>query len=129
MIGKPSGSRPKSLTRPATFSTEELLQHERAALGTAAHGAAAVVPVVSAETVDPRSMALWYALDRVQWAREHKHGSDGVVLLNRYTTVYRAVYEPALGKQVVVDIDEQVWFGLSQAQIETHAANKVRAAR
>ena len=49
---------------------------------------------VSAETVDPRSMALWYALDRVQWAREHKHGSDGVVLLNRYT-LSNAVYQSA----------------------------------
>jgi dTMP kinase len=49
---------------------------------------------VSAETVDPRSMALWYALDRVQWAREHRHGSGGVVLLNRYT-LSNAVYQSA----------------------------------
>ena len=49
---------------------------------------------VSAETVDPRSMALWYALDRVQWVREHKHGLDGVVLLNRYT-LSNAVYQSA----------------------------------
>jgi dTMP kinase len=49
---------------------------------------------VSAQTVDPRSMALWYALDRVQWARDRKPGSDGVVLLNRYT-LSNAVYQSA----------------------------------
>jgi dTMP kinase len=48
---------------------------------------------VSADTVDPRSMALWYALDRVQWARDRKP-SDGVVLLNRYT-LSNAVYQSA----------------------------------
>ena len=48
---------------------------------------------VSAETVDPRSMALWYALDRVQWARDRKP-ADGVVLLNRYT-LSNAVYQSA----------------------------------
>jgi len=49
---------------------------------------------VSAQTVDPRSMALWYALDRVQWARDRKPVSDGVVLLNRYT-LSNAVYQSA----------------------------------
>jgi dTMP kinase len=49
---------------------------------------------VSAQTVDPRSMALWYALDRAQWARDRKPVSDGVVLLNRYT-LSNAVYQSA----------------------------------
>jgi dTMP kinase len=49
---------------------------------------------VSAQTVDPRSMALWYALDRVQWARDRKPASDGVVLLNRYV-LSNAVYQSA----------------------------------
>ena len=47
---------------------------------------------VSAETVDPRSMALWYALDRLQWARSFRPG--GVVLLNRYV-LSNAVYQSA----------------------------------
>jgi hypothetical protein len=51
------------------------------------------------------------------------------VLLNRYTTTYRAVYEPAPNKQVVVDIDEQTWLQLTQTDIEKHAEGKVRAAR
>jgi dTMP kinase len=49
---------------------------------------------VSAQTVDPRSMALWYALDRVQWARDRKPVSEGVVLLNRYV-LSNAVYQSA----------------------------------
>jgi len=49
---------------------------------------------VSAQTVDPRSMALWYALDRAQWARDRKPADDGVVLLNRYT-LSNAVYQSA----------------------------------
>src|SRR6266511_2463740 len=49
---------------------------------------------VSAQSVDPRSMALWYALDRVQWARDRKPATDGVVLLNRYT-LSNAVYQSA----------------------------------
>jgi dTMP kinase len=49
---------------------------------------------VSAQTVEPRSMALWYALDRAQWARDRKPVSDGVVLLNRYT-LSNAVYQSA----------------------------------
>lgn len=48
----------------------------------------------SAQSVDPRSMALWYALDRVQWARDRKPVPDGVVLLNRYT-LSNAVYQSA----------------------------------
>jgi len=48
---------------------------------------------VSAETVDPRSMALWYALDRLQWARSFS-APDGVVLLNRYV-LSNAVYQSA----------------------------------
>jgi dTMP kinase len=44
-----------------------------------------------AMTVDPRSMALWYALDRAQWAQDRKPGS---VLLNRYT-LSNAVYQSA----------------------------------
>src|SRR2546423_5194591 len=48
---------------------------------------------VSAASVDPRSMALWYALDRVQWARS-RPPSDGVVLLNRYV-LSNAVYQSA----------------------------------
>jgi dTMP kinase len=47
---------------------------------------------VSAQTVDPRSMALWYALDRVQWARSFT--PSGVVLLNRYV-LSNAVYQSA----------------------------------
>ena len=49
---------------------------------------------LSAQTVDPRSMALWYALDRVQWARDRKPAPDGMVLLNRYT-LSNAVYQSA----------------------------------
>jgi dTMP kinase len=49
---------------------------------------------VSAQDVDPRSMALWYATDRAQWARDRKPHSDGVVLLNRYT-LSNAVYQSA----------------------------------
>ncbi len=46
---------------------------------------------VTADSVDPRSMALWYALDRVQWARDRKPGS---YILNRYT-LSNAVYQSA----------------------------------
>jgi len=49
---------------------------------------------VSAQTVDPRSMALWYALDRAQWARDRKPRDDDVVVLNRYT-LSNAVYQSA----------------------------------
>jgi len=49
---------------------------------------------VSAQTVDPRSMALWYALDRAQWARDRKPRDDEVVVLNRYT-LSNAVYQSA----------------------------------
>jgi dTMP kinase len=38
-------------------------------------------------------MALWYALDRVQWARS-RSSSGGVVLLNRYV-LSNAVYQSA----------------------------------
>jgi dTMP kinase len=51
---------------------------------------------VSAQDVDPRSMALWYATDRAQWARDRKPHRDGVVLLNRYT-LSNAVYQSARG--------------------------------
>lgn len=51
------------------------------------------------------------------------------VLLNRYSTTYRAVYQVAPEKQVVVDIDEQVWMKLSQEQIARAAELKVKAAR
>lgn len=50
------------------------------------------------------------------------------VLLNRYTTTYRAVYEVAPNKQAVVDIDEQTWLRLTQGEIDSHAAGKVGAA-
>lgn len=49
---------------------------------------------VSAQTVDPRSMSLWYALDRVRWARDRQPTVDGIVLLNRYT-LSNAVYQSA----------------------------------
>jgi thymidylate kinase len=48
---------------------------------------------VSAQTLDPQSMALWYATDRAQWARDRKP-VDGIVLLNRYT-LSNAVYQSA----------------------------------
>lgn len=51
------------------------------------------------------------------------------VMLNRYTTTYRAVYEVAPKKQAVVDIDEQTWLGLSQAEIDRRTMNKVQTAR
>src|SRR5207244_6487047 len=57
---------------------------------------------VSAQTVDPRSMALWYALDRAQWARDRKPVSDGVVLLNRYT-LSNAVYQSARSGEDLFD--------------------------
>jgi dTMP kinase len=47
---------------------------------------------VTADTVDPRSMALWYALDRAQWARDRKPREDGHVILNRYV-LSNAVYQ------------------------------------
>ncbi len=57
---------------------------------------------VSAQTVDPRSMALWYALDRAQWARDRKPSPDGVVLLNRYT-LSNAVYQSARSGEDLFD--------------------------
>jgi dTMP kinase len=57
---------------------------------------------VSAETVDPRSMALWYALDRLQWARDWKPRDDGVVILNRYT-LSNAVYQSARSGEDLFD--------------------------
>jgi dTMP kinase len=57
---------------------------------------------VSAQTVDPRSMALWYALDRAQWARDRKTAPDGVVLLNRYT-LSNAVYQSARSGEDLFD--------------------------
>jgi dTMP kinase len=57
---------------------------------------------VSAQTVDPRSMALWYAMDRAQWARDRKPFRDGVVLLNRYT-LSNAVYQSARSGEDLFD--------------------------
>jgi dTMP kinase len=57
---------------------------------------------VSAQTVDPRSMALWYALDRAQWARDRKPSPDGIVLLNRYT-LSNAVYQSARSGEDLFD--------------------------
>jgi len=57
---------------------------------------------VSAQTVDPRSMALWHALDRSQWTRDRKRSPDGVVLLNRYT-LSNAVYQSARSGEDLFD--------------------------
>jgi len=54
---------------------------------------------VSAQTVDPRSMALWYALDRAQWARDRKPRDDDVVVLNRYQSARSA--DPGLFEWVL----------------------------
>jgi dTMP kinase len=57
---------------------------------------------VTAETVDPRSMALWYALDRAQWARDRKAREDGHVILNRYV-LSNAVYQSARSGEDLFD--------------------------
>lgn len=71
----------ESFPRYASFFGQEI----RALLD--GHGA------VSASTVDPRSMALWYALDR--WsAFRHRSSKADVLLLNRYS-LSNAVYQAA----------------------------------
>lgn len=57
---------------------------------------------VTADTVDPRSMALWYALDRAQWARDRKPRDTDVVVLNRYT-LSNAVYQSARSGEDLFD--------------------------
>ncbi len=61
---------------------------------------------VSANDVDQKSMALWYALDRFEAFRKYDYSGADVLLINRYilsNAVYQSVRERDLGKPDLLD--------------------------
>ena len=67
---------PATVGRPATFSTAELLRHERVALQLAAHGRQVRVPTVSAATVEQVAREREPMLGREQLAMVHAAASS-----------------------------------------------------
>lgn len=61
---------------------------------------------VPANTVDSKSMALWYALDRFEDLRDYRDGETDILLINRYVlsnAVYQSIRDIDLDKHDVVD--------------------------
>ena len=61
---------------------------------------------VSANDVDGKSMALWYALDRFEAFRQYDYSNADVLLINRYVlsnAVYQSVRDRDLGKPDLLD--------------------------
>lgn len=78
---------------------------------------------VRADTVDGRSMALWYALDRWEDLKDYKDGEADVLLFNRYVLsngIYQSIRDIDLDKPDIIDwvFDlEYNHFGLPKADI------------
>ena len=78
---------------------------------------------VGADTVDGRSMALWFALDRWENLKSYQDGEADVLLINRYVLsngVYQSIRDIDLGKPDIIDwvFDlEYGHFGLPQADV------------
>ncbi len=61
---------------------------------------------VRADTVDGKSMALWFALDRWESFRDFNDGEADILLLNRFVlsnAVYQSIRDIDLGKPDIVD--------------------------
>ena len=61
---------------------------------------------VRADTVDGKSMALWFALDRWESFRDYRDGEADILLLNRFVlsnAVYQSIRDIDLGKPDIVD--------------------------
>ncbi|HWS29250.1 MAG TPA: hypothetical protein VN512_03945 [Clostridia bacterium] len=61
---------------------------------------------VRADTVDGKSMALWFALDRWESFRDYRDGEADILLLNRFVlsnAVYQNIRDIDLGKPDIVD--------------------------
>lgn len=61
---------------------------------------------IRADTVDGKSMALWFALDRWETFRDLSLDSYDIVLINRYAlsnAVYQSIREIDLGKPDIID--------------------------
>ena len=78
---------------------------------------------VKADTVDAKSMALWFALDRWEDMKNHRDGEYDYMLINRYVLsngVYQSIRDIDLGKEDLVDwvFDlEYNHFGLPRADL------------
>lgn len=61
---------------------------------------------ITADSVDSKSMALWFALDRWDDMKTFTDGEADVLLINRYTlsnAVYQSIRESDLGKPDILD--------------------------
>ena len=61
---------------------------------------------VKADTVDGKSMALWFALDRMESFRDYRDGAADILILNRYVlsnAVYQSIRDIDLGKPDIAD--------------------------
>ena len=78
---------------------------------------------VKADTVDGKSMALWFALDRWEDMKNHRDGEYDYMLINRYVLsngVYQSIRDIDLGREDLVEwvFDlEYNHFGLPKADI------------
>ena len=78
---------------------------------------------VKADTVDGKSMALWFALDRWEDMKNHRDGEYDYMLINRYVLsngVYQSIRDIDLGREDLVDwvFDlEYNHFGLPRADL------------
>lgn len=78
---------------------------------------------IKADTVDGKSMALWFALDRWEDMKNHRDGQYDYMLINRYVLsngVYQSIRDIDLGREDLVDwvFDlEYGHFGLPKADI------------
>ncbi len=78
---------------------------------------------VRADSVDGRSMALWFALDRWEDLKGYRDGEADVLLINRYVLsngVYQSIRDIDLDKPEIIDwvFDlEYNHFGLPQADV------------
>ena len=78
---------------------------------------------VKADTVDGKSMALWFALDRWEDMKNHRDGEYDYMLINRYVLsngVYQSIRDIDLGREDLVDwvFDlEYNHFGLPKADL------------
>lgn len=78
---------------------------------------------VKADTVDGKSMALWFALDRWENMKNHRDGQYDYMLINRYVLsngVYQSIRDIDLGRPDLVDwvFDlEYNHFGLPKADL------------
>lgn len=59
-----------------------------------------------ADEVDGKSMALWFALDRMESFRDYRDGAADILILNRYVlsnAVYQSIRDIDLGKPDIAD--------------------------